>query len=53
MGPALDLPGLHRQQGLGRVQRLDPALRVDAWHQRALRRIQAEADDGGDLGSSS
>ena len=47
VGPALDLPGLHRQQGLGPIQRLDLPLLVDAEHQRALGRMQVEADDVG------
>ena len=45
VGAPLDLAGAHRQQRLGAVERLDLALLVDAQHQRALRRIEVEADD--------
>ena len=45
--------GLHRQAGLGAVERLDLRFLIDRQHQRVLRRVQVEADDvlhlGGEL----
>ena len=38
-------PGLDRQRRLGAIQRLDLCLLVDAEHDRALRRVQIQADD--------
>ena len=48
---------LHRQSGLGAVERLDLRFLVDRQHQRVLRRIDIEADDilhlGGELADRS
>ena len=41
---------LHRQAGLGAVERLDLALFVDRQHHRVRRRIDIEADDVAQLG---
>ena len=45
MAAPLRLARPHRQHRLGAVQRLDLALFVDAEHQRAVRRVEIEADD--------
>jgi hypothetical protein len=39
------LPRPHRQQGLAAIERLDLRLLVHTQHERAIRRIQVEADD--------
>ena len=41
----LRLARLDRQRRLGAIERLDLRLLVDAEHQRALRRIEIQADD--------
>ena len=50
VGGALGQPGLHRQDRLGAVQRLDLRLLVDAQHDGPLGRVQIQADDVADLG---
>ena len=45
VGPPLDLPRSHGQQGLAPIQRLDLRLLVHTQHQRAIRRVQIEPDD--------
>jgi Transposase len=50
MGHADGQPGPHRQRRLGAVKRLNLRLFVHAQHQRALRRVQIEPDDIGQLG---
>ena len=45
MGVPLGLPGSHRQQRLGAIQRLDLRFLIDAEHQRVVRRVEIEADD--------
>ena len=47
--PALHLAGLHRQQRLRSVERLDLRLLIDAEHRRMRRGIQIEADDIADF----
>ena len=47
--PAFDLAGLHRQQRLRAVERLDLRLLIDAEHRRMRRRIQIQADDIADF----
>ncbi|MCY1531917.1 hypothetical protein D9M68_671570 [compost metagenome] len=44
MRPALDLPGLERQHGLGAIQRLDLCFFVHREHQRVVGRIQVQPD---------
>ena len=51
--PALHLAGLHRQQRLRAVERLDLRLLIDAEHRRMRRGIQIEADDIADFSTSS
>jgi hypothetical protein len=43
--PTLDLPRLHRQQGLRPVEGLNLGLLVDAEHRRVRRRIHIESGD--------
>src|SRR6516162_48336 len=50
MGHRAATAALHRQPGLGAVERLDLALLIDRQHQGMLRRIDIEADDILDLG---
>jgi hypothetical protein len=45
MRASLHLPGTHRQQRLGAVQRLDLAFLIDADDQRLVRRIQIKPHD--------
>ena len=45
MDVPFDLPGSHREQRLGAIQRLDLRFLVDAEHQRVVRRVEIEADD--------
>ena len=49
MGASLDLSGSHGEQRTGAIQRLDLALLVDAENERALGRVEIEADDVADL----
>ena len=50
---SLAAPGLHREPGLGAIERLDLRLLVHREHQRVLRRVHVETDDvlhlGGEL----
>jgi hypothetical protein len=50
VGVALDLLGLHRQHGLGPVERLDLGLLVDREDDGPLRRGEGEPDYVGYLG---
>ena len=45
MGEPLDLSGPHGQHQLGAVERLNLALFVDTQHERALVRVEVEAND--------
>ena len=45
VGPPLDLPRPHGQQRLRAIQRLDLRLLVRAQYERAIRRVQVQADD--------
>jgi hypothetical protein len=45
MGATFDLPGSHRQQRCGAVQRLDLGLLIDAQYQGLLGRAQVKTDD--------
>src|SRR6266478_825489 len=45
MGVPLGLPGSHREQRLGAIERLDLRFLIDAEHQRVVRRVEIEADD--------
>jgi len=45
MGVPFDLPGSHREQRLGAIQRLDLRFLIDAEHQRVVWRVEIEADD--------
>jgi hypothetical protein len=49
MRRALRNPGQHRQDRRGPVERLDLRLLIDAQHDRALGRIEVQADDVTDL----
>src|ERR1700681_1990387 len=48
MGVPFDLPGSHREQRLGAIQRLDLRFLIDAEHQRVVWRVEIEADDVAD-----
>ena len=52
MRPAFHLAGLHRQQQLRVVARLDLGLLIDAEHRRMRRGIQIQADNIADSTSS-
>ena len=45
VGPPLDLARPHRQEWLGPIERLDLTLLVHAQHQRAVWRLEVQADD--------
>src|SRR5882757_11233519 len=45
MGVPFDLPGSHREQRLGAIQRLDLRFLIDAEHQRVVWRVEIEADN--------
>src|SRR3989454_3907525 len=49
VGPALHLPGPHRQQRLRAIQGLNLGFLVDAQDQRLVRRIEVEPHDVADL----
>jgi hypothetical protein len=45
VGPALDLPWPHGQNGLAAIERLNLRLLVNAKHERTVRGIQVKPDD--------
>ena len=45
VGAPFGLPWSHWQQRLGTIQRLDLRFLINAEHQRAIRRVEIEADD--------
>src|SRR5712671_5694321 len=51
MGVPFGLPGSHREQRLGAIQRLDLRFLIDAEHQRVVRRVEIEADNVAHPGS--
>src|SRR6266446_2062701 len=51
MGVPFDLPGSHREQRLGAIQRLDLRFLIDAEHQRVVWRVEIEADNVAHPGS--